>query len=792
MMRIDGPTLRRLLATLILWTLLPLVQAQEQEEAAPGDGGQPETDDAVETPATAGVTLPKGIELQCAATLRQIENAYSCTGPVSITWGQSRIQANSLTFRDGRYVEAEGNVLIVWGGNRIFGSAIRYDVEEERGIIENAMGQVLNEYLVWAKSAEKIGEKKIRVKKALVTTCSQPTPYWAFRVSRATITIDSYAQMYNVRFKISKAPLLYLPYLIWPVKDDRAAGLLFPEFGSNQRNGSSYSQALFIPLGRSADVTLLGRYFTRAGFGGGGTFRFLPNEKGRGTLSAFAIDDLIFAQTQPDGRGLRYALSFEQNQLFRNGFRMVTDINVVSDATYFSDYARDINLAASPDTLARLEFSRNDAWTSLNVREQRREQISSGLIHQALPEIEFRGRSRRLGKTPVYFAFESSFASIQRLQSSNDADYLRADLFPTLTMPFSPTTWFDISPRVSFRYTQWTQHENLVPVGPDPSDLQWVTVDSSLTRSLVAYGVDLIGPKAYRYFETADTRYKHTIETQVRYGFAESFDRAADVIQYDEVDTVQGADRAVSYALVNRLFAGRNQTPPAPSREGAKGIVLPDGTTIEDLPGSGSSSPQDQPPGPVEPVEIASVQLSQSRSFDEPIRIADTDGDGQPESSNYSDIFLSGRYNPNDRTSLDLRAQWDILFRQISGVTASGGYRNRLTTLRMSFVHTEGLRWNYDTGEQVDDSTQIRYYTAFNLLRGRTGRPKLQVGYSGSYVFQPTEGLSNFPDQSWQLRYASQCCTFLVNRLTRDIDSRRELSIRVDLTGVGKIFSSTF
>mgnify|MGYP000573777772 CR=1 FL=1 len=29
-----------------------------------------------------------------------------------------------------------------------------------------------------------------RIKKALVTTCSQPTPYWAFRVSRATVTLD--------------------------------------------------------------------------------------------------------------------------------------------------------------------------------------------------------------------------------------------------------------------------------------------------------------------------------------------------------------------------------------------------------------------------------------------------------------------------------------------------------------------------------------------------------------------------------------------------------------------------
>ena len=789
MMRLIGPTTCRLTAWLMLWASLSLLSAQEPAEAVAEEALEV-AEEAVPPPDA--VSLPKGIELHCEETLRQTEDAYSCSGPVSLTWGQSRIQADSLSFRDGRYVEAEGNVLIVWGGNRIFGTRITYDVEEERGTIENAMGQVLNEYLIWAKTAEKIGEKTIRVKSALVTTCSQPVPYWGFRVSRATIKIDNYAHMYNVRFKIGKVPVIYLPYLVWPVKDGRAAGLLFPEFGSSQRNGTSYSQELFIPIGRSADVTLLGSYFSTAGFGGGGTARFIPNEKGRGTLSGFAIDDKVYARTQADGNGLRYAATFQQNQIFRNGFRMVTDINVVSDASYYGDYARDLNLASSPDTLGRLEFSRNGAWTSLNVREQRREQLSSGLINQALPEIEFRGRSRKVGNTPLYFSFQSSFASIQRLQSSNDANYLRGDLFPTLTLPFSPVPWFDISPRISYRYTRWTQHEQLIQTGPLPEDLEWTTLDSDLNRNLLSYGIDLIGPKIYRFFETRATRYKHSVEAQVRYGFAESFDRAAEVIRYDEVDSVRGADRQVTYSLVNRLFAGRMQTPPAPSREGAKGIVLPDGTTIEDIPGAAKQAQAELPDGPEEPVEIASLQITQSRSFDEPIRAADTDGDGTLETSNYSDIFLSGRYNPNDRTSLDLRSQWDVLYRKISGVTVSGGYRNRLSTVRMSVVHSEGLRIDPLTKERAEDSTQVRYFTAFNFLRGRTGRPKLQFGLSGSWMARPPDGLSHFPDQSWQLRYATQCCTFHLNRLTRDIDDRREFSIRVDLTGVGKIFSSTF
>jgi LPS-assembly protein len=198
-----------------------------------------------------------------------------------------------MTLSDQRYIEAEGNVLVVWGGNRIFGTRMTYDLDEERGVIENAIGNVEAEFLFWARQVEKIGENKIRLKSANVTTCTQPVPYWSFAVSSATITIDSYARMRNIRLRAGKMPIFYLPYMVWPVKKDRAAGLLLPEFQSNEERGFAYTQELFVPLGRSADVTLLGRYYTKAGFGWGGQLRFVPNRRGVASLGGFFIRDKV-------------------------------------------------------------------------------------------------------------------------------------------------------------------------------------------------------------------------------------------------------------------------------------------------------------------------------------------------------------------------------------------------------------------------------------------------------------------------------------------------------------------
>ena len=119
-----------------------------------------------------------------------------------------------------------------------------------------------------ARKVETIGRDRVIVYDASVTTCTQPVPHWSFAVSKAKIKIEGYAHLFNLRPKIKKVPFFYLPYLAWPVKRDRAPGLLFPEFGTTNNRGETVSIPVFVPLGASADVTFFGEYYTIAGWGG--------------------------------------------------------------------------------------------------------------------------------------------------------------------------------------------------------------------------------------------------------------------------------------------------------------------------------------------------------------------------------------------------------------------------------------------------------------------------------------------------------------------------------------------
>ena len=139
---------------------------------------------------------------------------------------------------------------------------------------------------------------------------------------------------------------------------------------------------------------------------------------------------------------------------------------------------------------------------------------------------------------------------------------------------------------------------------------------------------------------------------------------------------------------------------------------------------------------------------------------------------------------------MDVRSSFDILFNRIQEVSLSGTLRSQLASLRFSVLHRNGLGVSPSTLEPVKDNTQVRLTAGVSLRQ-----EKLQFKVDGSYTANPSEGQSRFPDQRWQLQYGTQCCTFFVERLTRDFvgaDNRRELYFRVDHTGVGKVLSSTF
>ncbi len=402
---------------------------------------------------------------------------------VDFKFGDLRLQADLVRYTAStKEAHAEGNVILDQGSARITAESLDYNLETETGMFYGARGFAEPSFYFEAKRVEKISKNELVLHDATFTACTQPIPYWSFKVGHGLVRLDDYAYLHNLSFKVGRATVFFTPYLIWPVKSDRASGLLFPEFGFSQRGGTVISNAFYWAMRRNMDATFYLDYLSLAGYGTGLEYRYVPSESGRGQLTGYYIRDQIAKNDPRPGVPVdRWVLNYLHNQDFPSGWRLVANANFISDFNYYLDYERDLRLSTNPQALSNLFLTRGWGFYSLNLRGERREQLvnvpvepivvgslffaseEEAIVRWIEPEIELRGRRQRLGRSPFYLALESSADNFRK--GEEGADYQRLDFFPLFSSQLSPVPWLDVDASLGYRDTHYTKSQR--------ADLGW-------------------------------------------------------------------------------------------------------------------------------------------------------------------------------------------------------------------------------------------------------------------------------------------------------------------------------
>lgn len=489
---------------------------------------------------------------------------------VDIRFGGTRLQADTVRYVPAtRQAEAWGNVVLDFGGARVAADHLEYNLTTGTGTFHKARGYADPSYYFEAERIEKISEDELVLYEATFSACTQPIPYWSFKLGRGLLRLNDYAYLHDLSFRIGRVPIFYSPYLVWPIKTDRSAGLLFPEFGFSQRNGTVISNAVYWPLRRNMDATLYLDYMSHAGYGSGLEYRYVPTVTGRGYFTGYYIRDQIAKMEQSPGVSAdRWVINFGHNQDFTSGWRLVGNANFISDFDYYLDFERDLRLSTTPQAISNVNLTRNWSFYSLNMSAERREQLVQNIIpapdsfgatveqvtvtRWIQPEVEFRGTRQRLGRSPLFLSLEASAASFDK--GTGNAAYQRLDAFPVLSTQLSPVPWFDIDVNAGVRETYYTKSQDLDPgcdnvpgtadygEGNGQPDLEQdengdgildptdddgcddidgsgdygegnglrdaergLVLQDSLNRLFAQGGVTLIGPKVNRVFDTPDS-----------------------------------------------------------------------------------------------------------------------------------------------------------------------------------------------------------------------------------------------------------------------------------------------
>jgi hypothetical protein len=395
---------------------------------------------------------------------------------VDIKYGDTRIQADFVRYVPStKDVTALGNVILDQGTSRLTAEKLTFNLETETGTFYAARGYAEPSYYFEAERVEKISRDEMVLHEATFTACTQPVPYWSFRVSRGLIRENDYAYLRNLRFKIGRVVVFYSPYLVWPVKSDRASGLLFPEFGFSRRGGTIISNALYWAMRRNMDATFYLDYLSLAGYGTGLEYRYVPSASGRGYFTGYYIRDQVARQEQKEGVPIdRWVINYGHNQEFLPGWRLVANANFISDFDYYRDFERDLRLSTNPQALSNLFVTRTWGFYTLNLRGERREQLINMPVGPLLgdsftlteeetitrwikPKIELRGRRQRLGRLPLFMTLESSANFFDKGVAG--ASYARLDAFPVFSAQLSQLPWLDVDASVGYRDTYYSRSQ---------------------------------------------------------------------------------------------------------------------------------------------------------------------------------------------------------------------------------------------------------------------------------------------------------------------------------------------
>ncbi len=190
-------------------------------------------------------------------------------GNVSITQGNRSITTESATF-DKTTNQAE-----LSGGIQLRDPKIMVRAESGTTNVETGEAQFENTRFVLYESRihgvaaklQKFGGNVINLEQSVISSCEPGDKAWSIRGAEISLHPDeSYGTAKNMRINIQDIPVVYLPYVRFPVGNDRLTGFLTPTPGYSERNGFELAVPFYWNIAPNLDATISPHYFSNRGF----------------------------------------------------------------------------------------------------------------------------------------------------------------------------------------------------------------------------------------------------------------------------------------------------------------------------------------------------------------------------------------------------------------------------------------------------------------------------------------------------------------------------------------------
>ena len=291
-------------------------------------------------------TLPLVIEAD-SATVVDVDTA-TLLGDVRVSQGPRSITSQQMSYERTRdEAQLLGGVTIRQPGMLIRGEEAKISTIEQQGKFSKARFVMHATHMRGeAESIEQQGPNRILLRNGAISSCEPDSNAWSLQGEELSVNQEK-GQGYgkNVQLRLGGVPVFYLPYISFPIGDERRSGFLFPSISSSDDGGLDISAPYYLNLAPNYDLTLTPRLITGRGamieietrhlskyFLSSLSASYLGNDSG-GNLTT-ADGERLLNQNQGNNRWL-----FQVKQSGVGGGNWYSDIDFTktSDTDYFRD-----------------------------------------------------------------------------------------------------------------------------------------------------------------------------------------------------------------------------------------------------------------------------------------------------------------------------------------------------------------------------------------------------------------------------------------------------------------------
>ncbi len=335
-------------------------------------------------------------------------------------------------------VWAKGNVTVRSGIDWITGPEVKFKREDGTGFFASPEFHVgENNSRGDASMLTFLGDERFEIKDARYTTCVADNNDWF--LTSANVELDksrSVGTAQNATVFFKGVPILYSPYLSFPLSNDRKTGFLPPIYGSSNQRGFEIALPYYLNLAPNYDATLLARPMSRRGFQMGGQFRYLLPEAAGEADAEFLPHDRITGTN-------RWAVAWKHNQNFGNGFAGFINTQEVSDDTYFADLSDRLALTSQTNLPHDYGLTYNSPAVSLLARWQSFQTLQDP--NNPITPPYFREPQLTMAIKPVEwhgldFAAAGEFVRFHQPALAPNGN--RSVLYPTVSWSQRGSAWF--------------------------------------------------------------------------------------------------------------------------------------------------------------------------------------------------------------------------------------------------------------------------------------------------------------------------------------------------------------